>query len=771
MHRFRRQTRVLAHCGCVLAALALLAPASQARQSARTGADEAPDQARLEQVIVTAQKRAETLQSVPLGITSIDQRQLEVMGIDSVAALARQSPGLTVVSSGPGQNILIVRGIASSAGTAGTVGYYVDDTPISASSNASLLSVRGLMDPTVFDIARAELLRGPQGTLYGSSSMGGTVKYITRQPDLHSRGGSSNATLSATDGGNWNRAANGMLNIPLRADRAALRLSVSLVNNDGYIDSYPIDPNNDLAALPGAPKRAGVNTERSAALRALLKVLLDDGFWFTTSLYHQQLNVGAPFQFDSPPGSLDKPIQTRLVPESTRQNSTLANLAIHKNWDGLELIASSSYFERTVDIAEDASKPIYSFYASTWQTAVYPSVMTGRYINREYTEELRLISELKGPLQAIGGMFFHYVNAPLASSIPIPPGYNERFGTKLNSFFNGARQATVNELAWFSELSYQLTPSVSARAGLRAFRINQSFAQQGDGELNGGPSAVTGNSSDRGVTPKLTLSWQPDQNLMLYTTAAQGYRAGGPNNPAPASVCGGDVAKLGMSDSALQRFEPDSLWNYELGAKSILLDGRMTLNASLYLIEWSKVQQQIVLPCGFNITSNFGSATSKGAEVELNYQPTRALTLRAFASVTDATLNNDVPGTAAKKGDRLLDVPHASGGVSAQLSAPLGERWAGYARIDYSYTGGANTLYDRASPFHQRLGYGIANLRLGADQNRAGPRLGAALFIDNVFNKIGQTGLPVAITADLPDTRRIAIVRPRTVGVTLSYLF
>ncbi|MYN03924.1 TonB-dependent receptor [Pseudoduganella sp. DS3] len=746
----------------------LLTFALAAASSEVASAQEAP----LEQVHVTAQKRAEALQSVPLSVTALEQRDLERMGIERLADLARETPGLAVVSSGPGQNILIVRGVSSVAGTAGTVGYYLDDTPITASSNASLLSLRGLIDPGLFDIARVEVLRGPQGTLYGSSSMGGTIKYVSSLPDLRQFSGRANASLSHTTGGGWNKEGNAMLNVPLGdGANAALRLGLFLRHAAGYIDRYPIAPDDILAVGPGGRQERNGNTETTRGLRVSLRLNLGDGLAVNGSLYYQHMRLGAPFQVDVPPGSFNALLQTRLLPEPSVQKSALGNLTVNKSLGNFELVSSTSYYDRRVSVTEDASKVLYFFLSPAPQTSVYPVLMRGEYINREITQEVRLLSDFKGPLQLIGGAFYRHVDAPLASEIPVTAGYNQRFGTNFDSFFTGGRQATVRETALFGEASYQLSPGWTARAGLRAFRIRQGFAQQGDGLFNGGPSAVLGDSSDSGYTPRFNLSWQANQDLMLYATASKGYRQGGPNNPAPAALCANEVAGLGLSDDALRKFAADTLWNYEAGIKSQWLARRLTLNASVYSIDWNKVQQQIVLQCGFNITANFGSARSKGAELEASYQPSPGLTLRLNAGLTSATLKNDVPGTGAIKGDRLLDVPRWSGAAAVEYNWRWGGAYSGFGRLGANYTGSANSLYDRSSPFYRRGGFAEVNFQFGWQPEGKTPPWRATFFAENLLDKIGQTGLPVAISADLPNTRRVAINRPRTVGIRLEVPF
>ena len=736
------------------------------RAEAQTQNNEIPSAAIVEtpqQVVISAQKREEKLQSSALSVTALSALQLQMAGVQSVADLARLSPGLNVVSSGPGQNILIMRGISSTAGSAGTVGYYLDNTPIAASSNASLLSLRGVLDPALLDIARVEVLRGPQGSLYGSSSMGGTVRYLSNSPDPRRASWDYQQQLSHTEGGGWNTQVSGVANFPLLENRLALRLGAFYRWQDGYIQRYPVDAQNYLR-LPAAQPESRVNTEKTTGLKAHLKWWLADDWTLSASALQQRTSLGAPFQVDTPPGGIQNLWQTRLVAEPSTQVSTLANLEIRKQFEHAELISSSSFYYRDVQLDEDASKVIYTFFSPP-QTRIYPVVMQGRYSNREFTQELRLSTDLPGPWQVVAGAWYHHVNAPLASQIPVTAGYNQSFGTQYQSFFTGSRMATSAETALFGELSYQFAPAWTARLGLRSFRIHQSFVQNVDGEFVGGkPSGVSSDAADRGVNPKFNLAYQASPDQLWFVTAAKGYRAGGPNNPAPEAVCGNEVRGLNLSTDALRKYSPDSVWNYELGTKTSWWQNRLIINASVYQINWQDVQQQIVLQCGFNLTANFGQAKSRGFELELQYQPTANWLANLSLNHTQAKLENDVPGTAAKRGDRLLDVPAWNLALGLEYR---GWRWfdkPAFARLDFNYTGAANFLYDRSSPFYQRSAYKLTRLSIGTrPTEKAG--WGAGLFIDNLFNQHGATALPVAISADLSDTRRLAVLRPRTIGL------
>jgi len=759
----RNDLTILLRAACGAGALAIATAA--AAQS--DGPDAAP--ATGNEIVVTAQKRSETLQHVPFAITAFTQADLERRGVQNLYDVSRIAPSLAVVSSGPGENNLIIRGISSIAGSAATVGYYLDDTPIAASSNAALLSTRGVIDPSALDVARIEVLRGPQGTLYGSSSMGGTVRYITNQPDLEKTEGRIRADLSDTAHGGFNYNFNGVVNLPVVTDRIALRVAAYYRFDDGYIDRYAIDPTNYLAADPTAKKQSNVNTYKTYGVRAALLIKPTDTLTITPSFLYQYSRLGTPFTFDAVPGSLKHPIQVRDIDETNTQKSWIANLTVKQEVGPIELTSSTSYYHRTVDLIDDSSKVVNYFFATP---TVEPVAMYGRYRNKEFTEELRASTNFEGPFQLIVGGFYHHVKAPLVSGIPFPEGYayrNDAPFADFDTIYAGTRNATLKEYAGFGEASYKITDTLTARAGVRVFQVNQTFYQTGDGLLNGGYSAVSNTSRDHGVTPKFSLQWQATPDKMLYATISKGYRPGGPNNPAPESVCGADVAGLGLSSKQLTAYGPDHLWNYEIGAKTSWLDHRLTINGSAFYIDWSKVQQQIVLNCGFNITANFGKAVSKGGELEVEFRPTRQITLGAGFGYTDATLSNDVPGTAARKGDQLQYVPKWTASGSIEYHDQISALLKGFARLDYSYLGPANFLYDRTSPFHRRAGFSIFNVRLGIDPVE-GP-WEASLYVNNLFDKQGATDLPVAISADLPTTRRVALNQPRTVGVAVGYRF
>jgi outer membrane receptor protein involved in Fe transport len=723
----------------------------------------------LAEVVVTAERRDEDIQKVPISITAIDRTMIENENLVTLKDLAREVPGLTVVSTGPGQNILIMRGISSTAGTTGTVGFYLDDTPIQASSNAAMLAGRGVIDPALFDLERVEVLRGPQGTLYGSSSMGGTIKYVTTQPDPARSYTKSATTLSDTDGGGANVEQIGVVNLPL-SGWAALRLTAFYRHNDGFIDRHDVEP-NDFPNINPAIVAHDINTENTTGMRGALRLNAGDGLVITPSLIFQETRLGGAFNFDSPQGNFGDLVQARDVAEPTTQKNWIGNMAVRKTYSSFELLSSTSYYDRDIQLVEDGSNVLYAFLSSSGQTSVVPAFVTGNYRNKEWTQEFRFTSRFQGPLQVTSGLFYHYVSAPLTSSIPTPPNYEADFGLPFGPLlYSGGRNATLREYAGYGEASYELPWSFKLTGGLRVFEVRQTIHQESDGPLVGGYSEDDSASDDHGVNPKFTVSNDINSNTMVYATASKGYRPGGPNNPAPEAVCGPSLAPLGLSQSELTKYKSDSLWNYELGAKTRWLDGRLTMNAAEYYIKWTDVQQQLVLPsCGFNITANFGAATSKGGELEIMAAPARGVTLGLSGGYTDATLNNAIPGTGAEKGDNLLDVPKWTAAASAEYQWPVAAGLSGLARVDYTDRGGANALFDRTSPWYHYDGFPLTNLRVGLRQTDGKWQL--SLFTSNVFNKIGETALPVATFADLSNTRRIAVNTPRAIGARFDLQF
>ena len=717
----------------------------------------------LQEIIVSARKQTERLQDVPASVIALDSKTLESSGALTLEDISHEVPGLSVVSAGPGQNQIILRGLSSGA-SGPMVGYYLDDVPVSASTN--VLSTNN-MDAALFDLDRVEVLRGPQGTLYGASAMGGTIKYVTTQPDPRGTTATIKADLSHTQNGGMNGELDTILNEPI-SSTAAIRVVGFVRDYDGYIDRYPTDPTNYLAALSG-PVDRNVNTEKTYGGRVLLRWQPIDQITVTPSALYQRTDLGGAFQFDSPPGTFDDPIQNRLVKEPYDDRASLYSLVVNGDFAPVSITSATSYFERSVFQIQDESRNIAYFFTPP-ETYVYPTPFNLLFNNYNFTEELRA-SATVGPVHGLVGLFYsHFSGTGTVSQSLL--GFDQAFGDPFGNqpyWFASDFSLRDKQKALFGELTYDLTHALQITMGGRFYRQTQSLPVFSTGFYNGGVSTFTTTSSSAsGVTPKYGASYHINPDVMTYVTASKGFREGGAFfTPIPASLCSKDLAALGLS-SPPTSYQPDTLWNYELGAKTEWLNNRLTVNGDIYYIDWSNIQQNVVLPtCTFNFTANAGTAVSKGAELEMRYQVVRDLRLSLSGAYNQAQLISTVPGAQGSPHQELENAPRWMGSASAEYRQPLGGSLTGTARVDYSVTGHAYNLFDSTNPYYNQAGYSLMNIRTGVESGI----WQSSLYVTNLFNKHAQTGLPNSYSSNLPTQQQYALNRPRTVGITLRVDF
>jgi iron complex outermembrane receptor protein len=707
------------------------------------------------EIVVTARKTSERLQDIPMSVGVITADAIEKTGATTLEDLGRQTPGLTIVSAAPGQNQIILRGLSGN----NTVGFYLDDTPLSVGIGNAVQPTNFDMDPALFDLDRVEVLRGPQGSLYGASSFGGTVRYITNQPDLTEEHVTAKVTASGTDGGGPNEEVDGLINQPIIPGYLAVRAMAFDRNNSGYIDRYPTDPNNYLAVLPG-PVDKNINTEHTFGGRVAIEAKPIDEFSATLAAYYQHMDLGAPFTFDSPPGSFSDPIQSRLVAEPSTDQVQLYTLTLQGDLNPVHLTSSTSYMDRFVFNAEDDSKDLNYYFP---QAAVYPSTLYAEAGNHNFVEELRA-SGGAGPVHGVVGLFYAHAVAYGTLNWPTPPQYAAGFGSE-PVYFNWNDFLDVQKAA-FGELNFDLAPGLQATLGDRLYQQSQRYSVYINGIFNGGVETPTSShtSEVRGTTPKYGLSYHVTPDILTYATAAKGYREGGPLFPFP-STCAGDLANLGLSTPPTA-YTPDSIWNYEFGAKTEWLEHRLTMNGAVYYIDWSNIQQNITLPtCGENFVGNFGKASSKGAEFAMNYDPTRALQLTLSFSYNEAKLTSTVPGAAGQAGQTLEYAPRWTGAASAEYTHPIGADTSAYLRGDFSSTTREDTSYNSQSIYYNIAGYSLLNLRLGVKHLA----WTGGLFVANALDRHAETELPLSNGVDLPTQRRIALNRPRTIGMDIRF--
>ena len=741
-----------------------------------------------EQIVVTAEKRSATVQSAPLSITALSGAQLEAQGVAGVTGIAQETPGISMRTAGPGQTELEMRGMSSSGGSSPTVGFYLDETPLTPP--AASLNGKVVIDPDLFDLNRVEVLRGPQGTLYGSGSMGGTIKMLTNRPDLDQFSGEVDVTLSGTEGGGANPSGKFEVNIPLVDDEVALRLVGTTKYVNGWIDRivaepFPV-PTNPGAACPGWPgcnrgdvtatssqqTIPNVNWELEQSGRVSLLIKPSQALSIDSTIMFQGTTMGGYNDYDSVPGSGTlahyQPFNTAEPFSDTFQ---LYSTTVSYDLGFAQLTSATSYWYRDERQTQDASEAIYSLlnYFGLPDTAYAPATFTEQDISNQLSEEIRLSSSGDGPFQWLGGAFYsrlesiyHDTNeaSELADLSVGGAAANPR-----GIIYDSHNPYHVDQYAVFGEASYKLTDELKLTAGLRYFDYSTHVdeEQSGIGTFTGNATQTIAafDTSASGFTPKLNLSYQPSQDLTIYATAAKGFRPGGVNLPIPAGI-GCNLTQ--------EVYGPDTSWDYELGEKAKLLDNRLVVNADFYFIEWSNVQQLINQPCGYPLTQNAGSAESYGPELEITAHLTPEITLTASGAYTHATLTSVNPALTRASptlvsGTPILNVPTYTESTALTYTTPLSERYDFVARVTNAYVGPST---DISYGYVNLPAYDLVGLRGGV----VGDSWSANLFIDNLTNK--HAALSVNTTAFdwiIPSLTRVATNQPMTIGLDVNYRF
>jgi outer membrane receptor protein involved in Fe transport len=721
----------------------------------------------LGEIVVTAQREKSTVQSVPISMTAVSGEQLQARGITSVADMSHEVPGLSMRSAGPGQTEFEARGLASSGGSSPTVGFYLDDIPLSPPATAQNGKV--VIDPDLYDLSRIEVLRGPQGTLYGSGSMGGTIKLVTNQPQIGEFQASVEGIASATQGGGPNGGLKGMVNIPIN-DMVALRIVGTEKYVDGWIDRIVVNPfptdtdtRGDVAAAPIKSVAKDVNTEQLSSFRASLLAKPNDDLSIVGSVFYQAMKQGGYNEYDLPPGSHPREAHYEAfdIKEPISDSITIYGLTIDQNLGFANLTSATSYWDRKQQQTQDASESVQYVFGLASPIAL-PFSETDS--SQQFSQEVRLASP-----DGDGARFHWIVGA---------------FYTKLNSNWNeyGANPAfasfsapgtnplgivgsinnpyKITQYAAFFDAYYKITDTLKFTAGLRYFNYESSVVVDEYGLATANIAHVPTTAADKttakasGVTPRFDLSYTPDHNLTVYASASQGFRPGGANMAVP-SFCG----------PAPNSYRPDSVWDYELGEKAKVLDGNLTVNSDVFYIKWKDTQQVLLLNCGFQYNFNAGNARSFGAELEVNYRLSDELTVSLNGTYTDAEIDEPAANTGIAPGSPILNVPKYTGNMNILYRRPINDQLDFVARLSNVYVG---TSTDASFGPVNLPAYDLTNIRFGV----AHPKWSAYLFIDNVTNKrAALTANNTSFQFNIPALVRMSTNQPRTFGIDISRSF
>ncbi len=766
-----RRGLVAVAVAAALAVAALATPAARAQTAPVSNGG-------LEEVVVTAEKRASTVQSTPISITAVTGDQLLAQGTATVEALAATTPGISMRTAGPGQTEFEMRGLSSSGGAAPTVGFYLDEVPLSPA--AASLNGKVVIDPDLFDLQRAEVLRGPQGTLYGSGSMGGTIKLITNAPDPKKFDASVQGLLSDTAGGGTNYGGNAMLNVPL-SETLAVRLVVTDKFTDGWIDRIVLNnfpfPTNPCAGWAGAGcTRGDLSTAtvdkviaksnsselKSGRVSVLWKPI--EGLTSTTTAMYQRITAAGYNEFQSPPGASALAIyQPYDLKEPVSDTFHMLSEVITYDLDFAQLTSATSYWKRDENQSQDSTEALQNLFVLP---AFLPVLYTEDDKSQQTSQELRLASTGDGSWQWVAGGFYSGLRSTFIVTNQSPAYAPFSVGGSAANpegiIFNANNPYTLKQYAAFGDLSYKFNSELKLTTGLRWFKYTtvEDYSTSGIGTSSGNatPTAGSINSSASGYNPKATLSYTPTRDLTVYTTAARGFRPGGVSLPVPTSG-------LTVCPSVPLTYKPDNVWNYELGEKARLFDGRLVINSDVYYIKWNDIQQIIELTCGYPYTANAGTARSYGPELELDFKVTDSFGVNLSGAYTNAQITNAAAGTGLANGTPILNIPKSTGSVMLVYKTSLSSSVDSITRLTDSYVGPTPDIaYAPVTlPSHN-----LIDFRTGL----AFDRWNTSLFGTNLTNKHAElTANNTSFAWQVPSMTRFSTNQPRTIGLDVTYHF
>ncbi|MFK8052195.1 MAG: TonB-dependent receptor [Woeseiaceae bacterium] len=712
---------------------------------AQAGSDKA-----LEEIVVTARKRSETALDIPLSINVISADAIEKLGAEDFTDLLTSVPSLTAYENGPGRTRLSIRGIANGGGNDNdtqnqeTVGIYMDEVPISM----------GAMNPefNLFDLQRVEVLRGPQGTLYGAGSLAGTVRLVSNQPNLFDVEGKIDASMSAVSEGGQGGALKALVNAPIIPGKLAVRSSIYYTDQPGFIDN----------ALTG---EADINRALSRGIKiATLFQPTEDLSATLTFINHNYGDNGRPEDLDRAPAlSRDFPSFDGYEDEMQLYNLTV-------NWDlgWGELVSSTSYFDRFVT----NRRSLDDLFGAALPPTVIPNELVDTTDTETIVQEIRISSQNEGALNWTAGIYFDERDTFYLNTFPVPgadaalgidsPSF---FGAPVDNLFFGFDDLTVKTAAVFGEVYYDIN-QWTITAGLRYFDWQQDIEFYQSGLFNGGfNSDVRPTGKEDGVNPKLNVSYAVNEDWLVYGQAARGFRYGGINGAIPEAVCSDELEEVSRQGGDTRFFDSDSTWNYEFGTKGTFADGAMTLSATAFSIQWSDTQTQRAFECGFGFRENVGELTSQGVEFEYDARFTDKWTFSLGGAYMNAELDQDVPNLGALEGDKAPFVPELTLNTSLEYRTSVGNELESYTWVNAQYVDDRNTEFDLENSNNKLMeSYRLVNFRTGLTWDR----LDVSLFINNLTDSravVRALGRPPFD----PDAR--IRVTPRTVGVSLRAYF
>jgi iron complex outermembrane receptor protein len=700
----------------------------------------------LQEIVVTAERRTEKLQDVPAAIAVLQGDSLAAQGAQDYKDYLSTVPGVNYSEVGYRESRVVIRGVSDGLSTTDPLtGIYIDEAPVTQGASPTF-------DPSIYDIDRVEVLKGPQGTLYGAGSMGGTVRIITKKPQMNTFEGAVEATYGDIDHGGDLYRVDSVFNAPLVTDVAAVRIVGSYRNQDGFIDNiYPGDERRDI------------NTVEKKNIRAQLLVKPESNTSVLLGFMYQDEALGGSDYSDV---GLPRYEQSRAYHESGPSQARLASLTVIHEFSGATLTSATNYLDRNTTQDVDATSAFRGIVGFLTGAPLPPNDGLGIQTLEHFTvfsEEVRIQSSQPGPFQWLGGVFY---SDQRSNSVQT---FDPSQAPSLAAVFTGPQiyqdgsDYYTRQLAAFGELTYKFNERLSGTVGARVFNFKQHNVDNTDGLLNGGPSGDDVRSSASSETEKYLLDYKLTPDNHIYAQAEQGFRAGGPNSPVPQSICGADLAALGYATAPTQ-YQPDKLWNYEVGSKNTLLDNRLTVDGAAYYVDWNRIQSSIGLPtCLFGFTTNGGHAVSKGSELAVSVEPIRRWNVSASVSYTDAKLVTAAAGTGISSGDELPLVSKVSWNASTDYGLPVAAGLSATMHVDVTRVGSRWDEFASVSPYTREMpAYISTNLRFGV----VAAHWAASIYATNLFDAYIVNY--AAASASAPYN---VLGLPRVIGVNARYSF
>ncbi|HVC01890.1 MAG TPA: TonB-dependent receptor [Steroidobacteraceae bacterium] len=701
----------------------------------------------LTEVIVTATRRSESIQDVPGQVTALTADALSQINARDFADFAAFVPGLSYASSGASTNLIVIRGITTGSQLSSAIGMYLDDVPIGASTSFGL-GYQSL-DINVFDLNRVEVLNGPQGALYGATSLGGTVKYVTELPNLNKFSSEVGAEVSSTEHGGINHALRAMINLPFGNGIGAVRVDGIQQYDSGYAkdEVYGRD-NQGWSRTDGG--RISLLLEPSGALNIRLTAL-------TQRIPSESADVGFrdPSTHQPTLGTYGQAFPT-FQPSDYRL--TLYSGVVHYDLPWAKL-TSISGLQTNQGVSRTDESYVYDpalalFGAGTDPFSLYVDTTT-----KKFTQELRLASHKSDHFEWLLGGYFD-----TEKTIEVVDLFDQ--ATASGTFlglppFNSFLPSTYREYAGYADGTFFLTKRFDIGLGVRYSKQRQAYEETVSGLLATGstvPMTPPVATSDQGVTTYLiNPKYRITDDTMIYARAASGFRPGGPNF----------VLKPGLGNPT---FAPDRLWNYEVGEKSSFLDSRAVLDFDLYEIQWKDIQVT-VNNGGVNQLENAGNARVKGAELTFNYRIIPALTLGGSAAYTDARLDTTAPVLGVTHtGARLPLSPRYNFALVGAYGFNIVGNYSGMFTVSDRYVGSRLAAFGTAvSPQYALAAYNLTDLKLAIHAPH-GVQYG--LYLTNLFDKAGEVSATTLANEYNPRAPvPVYLTEPRTVGLGVTVRF